>query len=87
LWRSYCSGWEIFRWKQSGRYIVIALAGSSAVQILHGQVIRPLQTLSNMWGHPVKRISLFACAGRREDSLADLILEINALAMRLQHRK
>src|SRR5215471_6724689 len=61
------------------------LIGSS---ILHGQVVRPLQTLSNMVAAIREEDFSFRLrGGSREDSLADLILEINSLASRLQDQK
>jgi two-component system nitrogen regulation sensor histidine kinase NtrY len=67
-------------------FIVLAwMIGSS---ILHGQVVRPLQTLSNMVAAIREEDFSFRLRGAgREDSLADLIFEINALAMRLQQQK
>jgi len=68
--------------------LFIALAWIIGSSILHGQVIRPLQTLSNMVAAIREEDFSFRLRGAgREDSLADLILEINALAMRLQHQK
>jgi nitrogen fixation/metabolism regulation signal transduction histidine kinase len=61
------------------------MIGTSA---LHGQVIRPLQTLSNMVAAIREDDFSFRLrGGSREDSLADLIYEINALASRLQQQK
>jgi two-component system nitrogen regulation sensor histidine kinase NtrY len=61
------------------------LIGSS---MLHGAVIRPLQTLSNMVAAIREEdFSFRVRGGSREDSLADLILEINSLAGRLQLQK
>src|SRR5258707_1491867 len=67
-------------------FIVLAwMIGSS---MLHGQVIRPMQTLSNMVAAIREEDFSFRLrGGGREDSLADLIYEINALAMRLQQQK
>src|SRR6476660_5947126 len=68
--------------------LFIALAWMIGSSMLHGQVIRPLQTLSNMVAAIREEDFSFRLRGAgREDSLADLILEINALAMRLQHQK
>src|SRR6202140_3050394 len=67
-------------------FIVVAwMIGSS---MLHGQVIRPMQTLSNMVAAIREEDFSFRLrGGGREDSLADLIFEINALAIRLQQQK
>src|SRR5258707_11222212 len=67
-------------------FIVLAwMIGSS---MLHGQVIRPMQTLSNMVAAIREEDFSFRLrGGGREDSLADLIFEINSLAMRLQQQK
>src|SRR5258708_4067188 len=68
--------------------LFIALAWIIGSSMLHGQVIRPLQTLSNMVAAIREEDFSFRLrGGGREDSLADLIFEINALAMRLQHQK
>jgi len=59
-----------------------------ANSMLHAQVIRPLQTLSNMVAAIREEDFSFRLrGGSREDSLADLIFEINALATRLQVQK
>jgi nitrogen fixation/metabolism regulation signal transduction histidine kinase len=67
-------------------FIVLAwMVGSS---MLHAQIVRPLQTLSNMVAAIREEDFSFRLrGGSREDSLADLILEINALATRLQEQK
>jgi nitrogen fixation/metabolism regulation signal transduction histidine kinase len=67
-------------------FIVLAwMIGSST---LHGQVIRPMQTLSNMVAAIREEDFSFRLRGSgREDSLADLTYEINSLAMRLQQQK
>ena len=67
-------------------FIVLAwMIGSS---MLHGQVIRPMQTLSNMVAAIREEDFSFRLrGGGREDSLADLIYEINSLAIRLQQQK
>src|SRR5450432_509961 len=67
-------------------FIVVAwMIGSS---MLHGQVIRPMQTLSNMVAAIREEDFSFRLrGGGREDSLADLIYEINSLAIRLQQQK
>ncbi len=68
--------------------LFIALAWIIGSSMLHGQVIRPLQTLSNMVAAIREEDFSFRLRGAgRQDSLADLILEINALAMRLQSQK
>src|SRR5262245_44463955 len=67
-------------------FIVLAwMIGSS---MLHGQVVRPIQTLSNMVAAIREEDYPFRLrGGGREDSLADLIFEINSLAIRLQQQK
>src|SRR6476660_3305693 len=67
-------------------FIVLAwMIGSS---MLHAQVIRPMQTLSNMVAAIREEDFSFRLrGGGREDSLADLIFEINSLAIRLQQQK
>jgi two-component system, NtrC family, nitrogen regulation sensor histidine kinase NtrY len=67
-------------------FIVLAwMIGSS---MLHAQVIRPMQTLSNMVAAIREEDFSFRLrGGGREDSLADLIYEINSLAIRLQQQK
>lgn len=67
-------------------FIVVAwMIGSS---MLHAQVVRPMQTLSNMVAAIREEDFSFRLrGGGREDSLADLIYEINALAIRLQQQK
>jgi nitrogen fixation/metabolism regulation signal transduction histidine kinase len=68
--------------------LALALAWMIGSSMLHGQIIRPLQTLSNMVAAIREEDFSFRLRGAgREDSLADLILEINALASRLQHQK
>src|SRR6266700_1314523 len=68
--------------------LFIALAWIIGSSMLHGEVIRPLQTLSNMVAAIREEDFSFRLRGAgRQDSLADLILEINALAMRLQSQK
>ena len=67
-------------------FIVLAwMIGSS---MLHSQVVRPMQTLSNMVAAIREEDFSFRLrGGSREDSLADLIFEINSLAERLQQQK
>src|SRR5215467_5694381 len=68
--------------------LLISLAWMIGSSILHGQVVRPLQTLSNMVAAIREEDFSFRLrGGSREDSLADLILEINSLASRLQDQK
>jgi len=56
--------------------------------LLHGEVIRPLQTLSNMVAAIREEDFSFRLrGGHRDDSLADLTYEINSLATRLQQQK
>jgi nitrogen fixation/metabolism regulation signal transduction histidine kinase len=74
-----------FKWTIT---LAIAIAWMIGTSTLHGQVIRPLQTLSNMVAAIREDDFSFRLrGGSREDSLADLILEINALATRLQKQK
>ena len=68
--------------------LFIALAWMIGSSMLHAQVIRPMQTLSNMVAAIREEDFSFRLrGGGREDSLADLIFEINSLAMRLQQQK
>jgi nitrogen fixation/metabolism regulation signal transduction histidine kinase len=68
--------------------LFIALGWLIGTSALHGQVIRPLQTLSNMVAAIREDDFSFRLrGGSREDSLADLIFEINTLANRLQVEK
>jgi two-component system, NtrC family, nitrogen regulation sensor histidine kinase NtrY len=68
--------------------LLIGLAWAVGSSMLHGQVVRPLQTLSNMVAAIREEDFSFRLrGGNREDSLSDLILEINALATRLQQQK
>ena len=56
--------------------------------ILQGNVIRPLQTLSNMVASIREEDFSFRMrGGSREDSLSDLTLELNNLADRMQQQK
>ncbi|HET9183051.1 MAG TPA: ATP-binding protein [Candidatus Angelobacter sp.] len=74
-----------FKWTIT---LFMALAWMIGVSALHGQIIRPLQTLSNMVAAIREEDFSFRLrGGGREDSLADLIYEINALAARLQQQK
>src|SRR5215468_10787558 len=73
------------KWTVTLALVLAWMIGSS---MLHGQVIRPLQTLSNMVAAIREEDFSFRLrGGSREDSLADLILEINSLASRLQDQK
>src|SRR6266481_5107960 len=73
------------KWTVTLFIVLTWMIGSS---MLHNQVIRPLQTLSNMVAAIREEDFSFRLrGGSREDSLADLILEINALANRLQQQK
>lgn len=68
--------------------LFILLAWMIGSSIIHSQVVRPLQTLSNMVAAIREEDFSFRLrGGSREDSLADLILEINSLAGRLQQQK
>ncbi|HET6936252.1 MAG TPA: ATP-binding protein [Candidatus Angelobacter sp.] len=74
-----------FKWTVTLFLIIAWAIGTSA---LHGLIIRPLQTLSNMVAAIREEDFSFRLrGGSREDSLADLIFEINALATRLQQQK
>src|SRR6516225_2684793 len=68
--------------------LFIGLAWLIGSSMLHGQIVRPLQTLSNMVAAIREEDFSFRLRGEgREDTLSDLILEINALATRLQQQK
>jgi len=68
--------------------LFIAIAWAIGSSMLHGQVIRPMQTLSNMVAAIREEDFSFRLrGGGREDSLADLIFEINSLSTRLQQQK
>src|SRR5258708_3789773 len=68
--------------------LAIALAWLIGSSVLPAAVIRPLQTLSNMVAAIREEdFSFRVRGGSREDSLADLKLEINSLAGRLQAQK
>src|SRR6478609_2764728 len=83
LWFSAHSG--EFKWTITMFLVLAWMFGTSA---LHTQILRPLQTLSNMVAAIREDDFSFRLrGGSREDSLADLIFEINALATRLQHQK
>lgn len=74
-----------FKWTVT---LFISVAWMAGASTLHGQVIRPLQTLSNMVAAIREDDFSFRLrGGSRDDSLADLIRELNALAMRLQQQK
>src|SRR6266852_1141300 len=83
LWFSAHSG--EFKWTITVFLVLAWMFGTSA---LHTQILRPLQTLSNMVAAIREDDFSFRLrGGSREDSLADLIFEINALATRLQSQK
>jgi nitrogen fixation/metabolism regulation signal transduction histidine kinase len=68
--------------------LFIAIAWAIGSSMLHAQVIRPMQTLSNMVAAIREEDFSFRLrGGGREDSLADLIFEINSLSTRLQQQK
>jgi two-component system nitrogen regulation sensor histidine kinase NtrY len=68
--------------------LFLAIMWAIGSSMLHGQVVRPMQTLSNMVAAIREEDFSFRLrGGGREDSLADLIHEINALAVRLQQQK
>ena len=73
------------KWTVTLFIVVTWMIGSS---MLHAQVVRPMQTLSNMVAAIREEDFSFRLrGGGREDSLAGLIYEINALAIRLQQQK
>jgi two-component system nitrogen regulation sensor histidine kinase NtrY len=68
--------------------LLIVLAWLIGGSVLQEQVVRPLQTLSNMVaGIREEDFSFRVRGGGREDALADLIYELNAMADRLQYQK
>ena len=68
--------------------LFIALVWMIGSSMLHSQVVRPMQTLSNMVAAIREEDFSFRLrGGGRDDSLADLIYEINSLAFRLQQQK
>jgi len=68
--------------------LFIALTWMIGSSMLHAQVVRPMQTLSNMVAAIREEDFSFRLrGGGRDDSLADLIYEINSLAIRLQQQK
>src|SRR5258708_25126184 len=71
------------RWSLVLMLLITWLIGGS---VLRAQLIRPLQTLSNMVASIREGDFSFRVRSRvREDSLSDLTFELNALADRLQH--
>jgi nitrogen fixation/metabolism regulation signal transduction histidine kinase len=73
------------KWTVTLFIVLTWMIGSS---MLHALVIRPMQTLSNMVAAIREGDFSFRLrGGGREDSLADLIFEINSLAIRLQQQK
>lgn len=74
-----------FKWTVT---LFLALGWMIGASFLHGVIIRPLQTLSNMVAAIREEDFSFRLRGEgREDSLADLTFEINSLATRLQQQK
>jgi nitrogen fixation/metabolism regulation signal transduction histidine kinase len=68
--------------------LLIVLAWFIGASLLHEQVVRPLQTLSNMAAGIREEDFSFRVRGNgREDALADLIYELNAMADRMQDQK
>lgn len=68
--------------------IFLALGWLIGASIMQSQVIRPLQTLSNMVASIREEDFSFRVRGAyRNDSLADLTQELNALADRMQQQK
>src|SRR5215467_13213697 len=83
LWLSNYS--QELKWTVTILVVLAWMVGSS---VLHGQIVRPIQTLSNMVAAIREEDYSFRLrGGSREDSLADLTLEINSLATRLQQQK
>ena len=86
---------EILLWLSSAssetKWTVTLLVGLGwliGASILQTQVIRPLQTLSNMVASIREDDFSFRVRGAsREDSLADLVHELNTLADRMQQQK
>lgn len=73
---------------QSLLLLVFVAGWALAVSFLTEQIIRPLQTLSNVVAALREDdYSFRARGGRRNDALGDLALEINALAAMLQSRR
>lgn len=73
------------RWTLLLLLVVVWLIGGS---ILQSQVVRPLQTISNMVASIREDdFSFRVRVSGGEDSLSDLTYELNALADRLQHEK
>ncbi|HEX7284944.1 MAG TPA: ATP-binding protein [Candidatus Angelobacter sp.] len=74
-----------FKWTVT---LFLVLSWMFGTSLLHGEVIRPLQTLSNMVAAIREEDFSFRLrGGHRDDSLADLTYEINSLATRLQQQK
>jgi nitrogen fixation/metabolism regulation signal transduction histidine kinase len=68
--------------------LFLGLGWLIGASVLQGQVIRPLQTLSNMVASIREDDFSFRVRGAsRDDSLADLTQELNSLADRLQQQK
>ncbi|HEV2989231.1 MAG TPA: ATP-binding protein [Candidatus Angelobacter sp.] len=68
--------------------LLLVLAWFIGASLLHEQVMRPLQTLSNMAaGIREEDFSFRVRGGGREDALADLVYELNAMADRMQDQK
>lgn len=68
--------------------LFLGLGWLIGASVLQGQVIRPLQTLSNMVASIREDDFSFRVRGAsREDSLADLTQELNTLADRMQQEK
>ena len=68
--------------------LVFAACWALAVSLLTEQIIRPLQTLSNVVAALREDdYSFRARGGRRNDALGDLALEVNALAAMLQSQR
>ena len=83
LWVDHSS--PELKWTVTLFFLIAWMIGSS---LLHSQVVRPVQTLSNMVAAIREEDYSFRLrGGGREDSLADLIFEINSLAIRLQQQK
>src|SRR5215510_16499218 len=83
LWTSNYSG-EL-KWTVT---LFLGLGWLIGASVMQGQIIRPLQTLSNMVASIREDDFSFRVRGAsREDSLADLTHELNTLADRMQQQK
>ena len=80
--------WSASVWISLGIAASAAILWALAASFFFEQMIRPLQTLSNVVSALREDDFSFRARGaRRGDSLGDLALEINALAATLQHQR